>query len=102
MHPDSLVDATEERLDPGGQRDLRQAPGPLEVKHGDEIAADRLGGVHEVICLGDRIVYPGARLRKVIGTDVEACSSRLRTVGDVGVVDEIDVLARLHEGELLA
>src|SRR6188508_1129430 len=98
MYPDTLEHATEERLDPGGQRDLRQAPGPLEVKHGDEIAADRLGGVDEVVCLGDRIVHPGTRLREVIGTDVEACRSRLRTVGDVGVVDEIDVLARLHEG----
>ena len=79
-----------------------QAAALLEVEHRQQVAADRSGGVDEVIGLGGGVAGLHARPREVIGTDVQALGLGARAVRGVRVVHEVDVIGCLEVGEILA
>ena len=62
----------------------------------------RIGDLHEVACLAARVAGRGVGSGEVVRAHEEAVRPGLRAVRREGGVDVVDVVGRLHEGELLA
>ena len=70
--PGPLVDPLQVRLGPRRAARPRQAAGALEVEDGQQVAADGLRGVEEMVGLGDRVADAVLGLGEVVGADLRA------------------------------